>query len=229
MRLSRTANIISAAERKASEIIEGMSAGKVKRTAESVNGICASLVKRRTPLSPSAPLVAEEGQSRNPEFPSSQTIYNRYSKILRVWREAYYDVLNINVEAPMTSNDLEKVDTSLMDSSTAAIVNQLLVIVREVTQRNNVLKQIIERLSATAGSDLAALGDYEEVLVLLGRWIRELADNPAFQLDEFGLKVSRRTPPNTRIIDAELLERLLGFADDFEKSLRARKSDQVIC
>ncbi|MBA4785212.1 MAG: hypothetical protein H2046_05535 [Rhizobiales bacterium] len=223
MKVSRTGNIIASAERRTSEIIESIPDGKMKRTAESVDAICAMLVKRRTPLLPSAPLVAEEGRNRNPDFPAHQTIYNRYSEILKVWREAYYDVLNIDAEVPASGALLEKIDTSLMDSSTAAIVNQLVVIVREVTQRNNVLKQIIDRLTATSGNH-PALGDQEEVLILLGRWIRALADNPVFQLDEFGLKVSRRTVPNTRIIDADLLERLLRFADDFERSREARRA-----
>ncbi|WP_454852246.1 hypothetical protein [Rhizobium binxianense] len=223
MKTSRTGRIILAAENRVAEILDVIPGDKARRSAEGVNVICATLVKRRTPILPTAHSVSEEGRNQSNSFPSHQTIYNNYAKILKVWRRAYYDVVNIDVEAPLSGDDVQKIDTGQMEVGTANIVDRLKVIIFELTQRNNVLKQIIDDVTPAYGGKNPPITEHEEVMVHLGRWLRNLADNPAFQLDEFALKVSRRTPPGTRIIDVELLEKLLTLTEEFEAAMKARQ------
>jgi hypothetical protein len=191
-----------------------------------VHTICKALVKRGQPLLPSAALVAEEGRKVHAHFPAEQTIYNSYAKILRIWRKGYHDVMNINTDGPMATCKVGDIDTSVMDVSSANMVDRLKEIIFELTQRNNVLKQIIDRNVSIPVNDTLTTTEEEDAVATLGRWLRSLADNPAFQLDEIGLKVSRKTPFGTRIIDATLLYSLLSFTDDFEKNRRARLAIQ---
>ncbi|CVI59698.1 hypothetical protein CFBP4996_17790 [Agrobacterium leguminum] len=224
MKPSRTRRIILAAENKVAGILDLIPDGRKKRNAEAVNAVCTALVKRRTPIKPTALAVTEEGRNLNPHFPAYQTIYNTYSNILDAWREAYYDVVNIDADPPLSSEGVDEIDTSIMEVGTANIVDRLKVIIFELTQRNNVLKQIIGHMTPAEASGDSLASEHEEVVLLLGKWIRRLADSPAFQLDEFALKVSRKTPPGTRIIDVELLDKLLAFTEEFEAACRARRS-----
>lgn len=224
MKISRTGRIILAAEKRVAEILDAMPTEKARRSAEGVNAICIALVKRRTPMMPTALVVSEEGRNQSPRFPAHQTIYNKYSKILKVWRDAYYDVVNIDGEAPLSGDDIQRIDTTKMEVGTANIVDRLKAIVFEVNQRNNVLKQIIDNLTPAHAGVSPIILEHEEIIGKLGKWIRQLADNKAFQLDEFALKVTRRTPPSTRIIDAELLDELLSFTTAFETASEARRS-----
>lgn len=224
MKLSRIGHIVQVADNRSAELIDTLPPGRARTNAELVHTICKTLVKRREPLLPSAALVSEEGRKANPHFPAEQTIYNSYASILRVWRKGYHDVMNINSDGPLATNQVGLIDTSGMDVSSANIIDRLKEIVLELTQRNNALKQIIDKnVPVTEDNKLITTGD-EEAVVAFGKWLRSLADNPAFQLDEIGLKVSRKTPIGTRIIDATLLYSLLSFTDDFEKSRTARLS-----
>ncbi|WP_016736438.1 hypothetical protein [Rhizobium phaseoli] len=222
---SRIGTIIAIADRKSAVLLEAMSDGsKAKANVEGIYGICRALVHRRTPLLPTAKLVAEEGRKSNPHFPLEQTIYNSYSKVLKIWRKAYYDVMNIDADAPITQDQVANIDTSIMDASTQNIVDRLKAIISELTQRCNVLKQIIDDGVPVSADDIPETAD--EVMCRLGRWLRSLADG-AFHLDEIALKVSRKTPVGTRIIDADLFNELMAFTDDYERIQKARKATKT--
>lgn len=212
--VSRIRQLIIAAEQHSAAIVESLPGGSTARaSADGVNTICRSLVARKTPMRPTAGVVAEEGRKLNPTFPSERTIYNSYHQILRIWRLAYRDVMNIEYGPPLAAADVANIDTSLMEASVGNIVDRLKIIIFELTQRNNVLKQIIDSKSQNSISPSSS--DVAEIMQRFGTWLRELADNKAFELDELALKVTRRTPVGTRIIDARLLETLLAFADKF--------------
>lgn len=224
MKTTRIGQMILIANRKAATIIDAMPEGRAKTNTEGINAICKALVARPTPLMPTAPIVAEEGRKHNPHFPVEQTIYNGYSQILRIWKRAYHDIMNIDAQSILGDADVADIDTTTLDVSTANIVDRLKEIIREVTQRNNILKKIIDDIVPVPASDIQITPDVEAVVTRLARWLRELSSNPAFQLDEIGLKVCRRTPLNTRIIDAELLEELISFTDEFANIQKARNA-----
>ncbi|TCP87941.1 hypothetical protein C8J31_104330 [Rhizobium sp. PP-CC-2G-626] len=224
MKTTRIGGIVAVADSKAAAILDAMPDTKAKSNAEIINTICKLLVYRKTPILPTAPIVAEEGRINNPHFPSEQTIYNRYAKILRVWKMAYSDVMNIGIDPPLNSSEIPNIDTSTMDVGTANIVDRLKEITFELTQRNNILKQIIDNRVPQPEGDIPFSQELDDVVLGFGKWLRSLADNPAFHLDDMGLKVSRKTPINTRIIDAASLKKFLAFTDDFQDMIKARKA-----
>lgn len=227
MKLSRIGHILQGADNRSAELLETIPLGRTRNNAELVYAICKALVKRRVPLLPSAVLVAEEGRKSNPHFPAEQTIYNNYAKFLRIWRQCYHDVMNIDASGPLATDQVKDIDTSGMDISSANVINRLQEIISELTQRNNVLKQLIGRNVPIAADDNLIATSYDDVVIALGTWLRALADNQAFQLDEIGLKVSRKTPVGTKIIDAGLLDKFLAFIEDVEKDRRARKATHM--
>ncbi|WP_245502782.1 hypothetical protein [Rhizobium ruizarguesonis] len=161
---------------------------------------------------------------KNPQFPTEQTIYNSYRAMLHIWRKAYYDILNADADPPLATSEVEMIDTSHMDSSSAFVVGRLKEIVFELTQRCNALKRIIDEAVPVPAGDLPE--EATAIMEALAAWTRSMA-NGMFLLDEFGLKVSRRTPNGTRIMDADLFNNLSRFTDDFQNIQKGRKASRV--
>lgn len=223
---SRIGSIIAIAEKKSADILNGMPDGsKAKSNVERINDICRSLLRRGTPLLPTAKLVSEEGRKNNPYFPREQTIFNSYGKVIRIWKKAYYDVMNIDADAPMGEGDVERIDTSLMNPSTGDLVDRLKVIIVELTQRCNGLKQIIDEGVPVRSEGFPEGSDTDEIMMRLRAWLL-LLHNSAFQLDEMGLRVSRKTPPGTRIMDDRLFSDLRTFTDDYERIRKAQRASE---
>lgn len=224
---SRIGKIISTAEAKAASLHDALPDGsKAKSNFEGINGICRALLKRQTPILPTAKLVAEEGRKNNPHFPAEQTIFNSYNKALRIWKKAYHDVMNIDADPPITENEIERIDTSLMNPSTGNLVDRLKAIIRELTQRCNVLKQIIDESVVAESPQEQQSIMTDEVMMRLRNWLQMMADS-AFQLDDIGIRVSRKTPPGTRIMDREFFEELRAFADDYERIRKAERASAI--
>lgn len=221
---SRKSAIIALAETKATAIIDGLpEGGKARANVEAIRQICRGFVNRRTPQIPTAETVCEFGANTNPSFPRAQTIYNTqsYKQMLRVWRSAFHDILNIDAAEPMTVDMVSKIDTSTMDTSNVAIVERLKEIVFELTQRCNALKRIIDQGVPVPAGDISS--DASQLIEELESWIRSIENGP-FELDDVALKVGRRTPPGTIIMMSDLFNELRTFVTDFQNLHRARRS-----
>lgn len=192
------------------------------RTAENlerIRAVCQALVQRATPLRPTAKTVSEEGRNRNPTFPAEQTIFNTYPEMVQTWRRAYEDILNIDAPDPVNLDELEKIDPSLYEVGSRAVIEVLVCQVREVTRRNNALKQLISESVPTPSDDLPSNAD--GVMSDLSAWLARMADS-GFDLDDFGLKVTSRVRPGTLVMDAVLFNELKTLTDDYELSRKAR-------
>lgn len=223
---SRIGSIIVIADKKSAAMLEALPNGsKAKSNIEGINGICRALLKRRTPLLPTAKLVSEEGRKNNPHFPLERTIFNSYNKVIRIWKKAYYDVMNIDADAPITEDEVVRIDTSLMEPSTGNLVDRLKAIVVELTQRCNGLKQIIDEGVPIPSDDFPEGIVTDEIMTRLRDWLLALSDS-AFALDDMGVKVSRKTPPGTKIMDRRLYDDLGNFTEDYERIRKTRKASE---
>ncbi|MDX8479056.1 hypothetical protein RFN28_11300 [Mesorhizobium sp. VK24D] len=221
---SRIGSIIAIADKKSEGMLDALPDGsRAKSNVEGINGICRRLVMRKTPLLPTAKLVAEEGRKSNPHFPLERTIFNSYSKVIRIWKKAYHDIMNIDADAPIDGNEVEKIDTSVMDPSTGDLVDRLKEIIYELVQRNNVLKQIVdEGVPVPAGGLPEGVGA-DEIMASLKDWLQTLA-NSGFELSDLGVRVSRKTPPGSRIMGGHLFDKLRFFIEDFERIRKTRRA-----
>ncbi|WDZ76212.1 hypothetical protein PWG15_16650 [Ensifer adhaerens] len=221
---SRIGAIIAIADRKSESLLESLpDESRARSNIEGINGICRSLLQRRTPILPTAKVVSEEGRKHNPYFPLERTIYNSYQQPLRIWRKAYHDVMNIDADPAISVDEVAKIDTSVMTPSMSNLVDHLKAIVAEVTQRNNVLKKIIDEGVPVQAADAPESPDADEVMNALGIWLRDAVDGP-FKLDEIGLRVTGKTPPGTRVMSATLFGALKKFTDDYERIRKTRKA-----
>ncbi len=223
---SRIGSIIAIANKKSEGMLEALPDGrKAKSNIEGINGICRALLMRKTPLLPTAKLVAEEGRKSNPHFPLERTIFNSYNKAIRIWKKAYHDIMNIDADAPIDATEVEKIDTSVMDPSTGDLVDRLKEIVCEMVQRCNVLKQIIDEGVPVPADGLPEGVGADEIMMSLKSWLQTLA-NSGFELNDLGVKVSRKTPPGTRIMGGRLFEELRTFIEDYERVRKTRKASK---
>ena len=197
---SRKAPIVAAADTKSVQLIEsvGEDRPRFRSNLEAIHQICRSLVTRKTPISPTAGLIAEEGLLTDPDFPSTQTIYNSYGQMTRIWRRAYLDLRNVNAPDPLTASQVFNVDVSPFDEGAKAIIAELQRHMKELIQRNNALKDIIYREVPVYADGVPT--EITDALKELAAWL-DLMQGSAFYRDG-GLFVARTTPVGTIVMGA---------------------------
>lgn len=187
---------------------------------EKIRTVCRSLLQGKKPYLPTAKLVAEEGGIVDSLFPSERTIFNTYSDMLKIWRDAYRAMADICADAAISVEDLDKVDLPDADAGTRFILEEMRRHILEVHQRNNNLKRLItENVPVVADSLSPTSG---AVIDKLERWHIKMEEG-LFALDDGGLKVSRKTPVGTHIMDAGLYQDLRILVADFRSSEKAQK------
>lgn len=162
----------------------------------------------KTPRAPTASTVAEEGGIQFPDFPSHQSIYNHYDAMLRIWRIAYRDIHNVAFEkARLKLNPIEEADIAALDSGTRANILRLQGLLNELQHRNNGLKEFI-RENVPLKPD-PEVDQTELVLEKLGDWLGQIgSDKSGFLVDDLGIRVSRRTPVGTIVMEKALFDGL---------------------
>lgn len=225
--VSRKGSIIALAVTETQTLAEYYKEGsRARANAERINAICRALLQKKRPELPTAGIVAEIGGLTDAKFISEQTIYNNYRKVLGRWRSAYYLIVNIDAEDPIEVDQVSKINTSTMDSSTAVIVEQLKVIIFELTQRINVLKHLHDVSIPVPASGVVQQLDSDRIMGRWRDWMEAVA-NSAFDLDEIGLRVTRRTPIGTRIMQRELFDELKIFVEDYQRIRKAQAAAAV--
>lgn len=217
---SRKGKIIAVANQVSAMLIrEAEGRPRAAENLERIRAVCQALVQRATPLRPTARTVSEEGRNRSPSFPAGQTIFNTYPEMIQTWRRAYEDILNIDAPDPVDLDGLEKIDPGRYEVGSRVVIEALVCQVREVTRRNNALKQLISECVPTPADDLPAKAD--GVMSALSDWLGRMTES-GFDLDDFGLKVTSRVRPGTLIMEAELFNELRTLTDDFELARKTR-------
>lgn len=222
---SRIASIIQEAESRSSAIISSIPAGTRKSsTATRINSICAKLLKRKTPICPTAKVVSEEGSKTDQNFEQPQTIYNSYKEILNIWNESYQRVMNIDCDARIRPDQVSSIDTAIMDVATANIVEHLKAMISELTTRCNTLKRIIDETIPVDELILQADHETESTVIGLKEWLDGMRASSVFDMDELGLRTTRRTPTGARVMDKGLYDQLVRLADEALRINRVRNA-----
>lgn len=218
---SRIGGIVQDAQLKSSALIDRIPVGSKRRSAATaINAICSQLVKRRTPICPTAKLVSEEGHKSDQLFPQPQTIHNSYSEILNVWKDAYRQVMNINIDQPVRSDLISKIDTSQMDIATGNIVEHLKAVIADLNNRCNTLKQIVEAgIPVDVGQAKGTPSD--AVFKQVKEWLNGVGDG-YFVLDEIGIRTTRKTPIGAKLMDRRLYDQLVELVNEFLRVNRAK-------
>lgn len=220
---SRAALILAAAAKRSDAHIESLPAtrtAKFIQNCRNVTTICMAMLSLRPPREPTSQAVAEEGGLQFPTFPKKQTIDNVYSSLLNIWREAYNELLHPGtLKSKLDPGDVSFVSSELaaLDEGTRYRIQMLVVLLREMTNRNNDMAKLIReqipldekgRPLQLPGPTLAA-----DLRSELASWIGRL-DNGTSELDfdEIGARVSRRSRPGNVIFSARLIDALRVIA-----------------
>lgn len=219
---SRIGALVQDADLKSAGVVERFPLGSKKRAAAvGINAVCSQLVKRRTPICPTAKLVSEEGLKTHALFPQPQTIHNTYREILNVWKDAYRRVMNINVDRPINVDHISKIDTSTMDIATGNMVEHLKVVISDLTRRCNTLKQIIDDGILVDVGQPQFAPPYI-VVSRLKEWLDSVGGGHLI-VDEIGIRTTRKTPVGTKVMDRELYDRLVTAVDEFLRMNHAKE------
>lgn len=222
---SRKGAIIELAERSSMLLIEALPSGRevAKGNYRKIAAVCRALLSNaKTPYLPTAALVAEEGGNLgDASFPSARTIHNVYSDMMRIWKRAHSDITNIMAEDAIAINDLPNIDLQDADANTKHVFDELYRHLLEAHQRNNALKRIITESVPVDADNIPSTSG--RVIESLAWWI-DMMKSGLFLFDDDGLKVSKKTPIGTIIIDAETMGELQTLVDDFRSAEKKRRS-----
>lgn len=221
---TRSSSIVAAATARSQSYVDSLPLARRKfgSNCRSISLVCVQLLSLRPPRAPTSSTVSEEGRIHHADFPRKQTLDNTYGEILGIWRQAYAEIMDSGVQRSrlgMTSIEFAPSDLASLDAGTRANVQVLQALLREAQARNNRLSQFIrERVpydDGEAGNEPArALSSQTtlfppdirtELIQLIGR-----LDNGSsqFQLDDAGVKVTRRSPVGTTIMSRLLFDAL---------------------
>jgi len=209
---SRKGAIIELAEQASELLIEALPPERAvaKTNYRNIAAVCRALLnKPRGGWMPTAELVADVGKGA---VPAARTIHNIYADMMRIWKRAHHDINNMLSNDPIALDELPLVDLTGANANTKHAFDELHRHLREAHQRNNALKKLItdsvpvdaDHLGTTSGRAIESLA----------WWLNQLHSG-LFTLDEDGLKVSRKTPIGTTIVDADILNDLKILVDDF--------------
>jgi hypothetical protein len=162
-------------------------------------------------------VVSEEGGVKFVRFPRKQTLDNAYASYLAIWREAYDEICNL---AAVKSNldpanlSFTRSDLLTLDEGTRHRVQLLVALFREATNRNNDLQKLI-RSSAPLDENgqpklLSSMVSIDhDAKAELSTWLGRLENGTSqLELDELGVRISRRSRPGTLVLSIKVIDAL---------------------
>ncbi|UWM75016.1 hypothetical protein N1937_20375 [Rhizobium sp. WSM4643] len=156
-------------------------------------------------------------------FPSAQTIYNDYGTMLGIWRKAYRDINNLENEPSTVAEELLAWDPAALDTNSQYNIRSLQRLCRELNETVKGLKQLVTD-NVPINADRVQSGDFD-FIDDLSDWLRNVTID-GFEVSEFGLVVTRNSPPETIIMDRPLFEGLTRFADAATRERKESRGDE---
>lgn len=195
--------------------------GAHRTNAERIVSICKDLVCARPVQEPRTPLVTETGRIRFGKFPAEQSLLNRYGALLRIWRDAYRGIVDVSApKPPGGGNPLAIADEDLaaLDHGTRSRITLMMAVLREQKVENDRLKKLLYDQVPAPGHQgnvptQAPLSPGARAAI--GGWLAEMETGiGGLEIDDFGIRVSRRARPNQVIVSAEVVEALRAICTD---------------
>ncbi len=221
----KTDAIVADALEKSKVLTEAIPQGRgAHRTnAERIVAVCKDLVCARPVQEPRTPLVTETGRIRFGKFPAEQSLLNRYGALLRIWRDAYRGIVDVSVpKPPGGGNPLAIADEDLaaLDHGTKSRITLMMAVLREQKVENDRLKKLLyDQVPAPGHQGEAPIQTPVPpgARAAIGGWLAEVeAGIGGLEVDDLGVRVTRRAKPNQVIVSAEVIEALRAICGNNE-------------
>ena len=209
---SRVEARVEDAARKAAELVAEFSDGQARTRSnfERISDVCRELVSAKPIQEPTAPRVAELGQIKFGKFPAEQTLHNAYRPMLRIWREAYLNLLDVAAPKVTPGGDpleLSHEERASLDIATRFRVQMIEKALNRSKVENDRLKAIITKNIPALSSPTATMALSPQQAEALQAWLDQLeSPNSLFDRDHAGFKVSHRSRPGVLVVPIAVLE-----------------------
>ncbi|WP_052954772.1 hypothetical protein [Microvirga vignae] len=146
----RAHQILANAKEASQKIIDDLPIHKkVQRlNAERIVAACESLITARPIQEPTSTAVEEVGKLRYPKFPATQSLLNRYAGILRIWRTAFHNIVDLTSPVPKRDSGelfIEPQSLQGLDAGTRAQIELMMALLNEANRDRNRLRQIVRQ------------------------------------------------------------------------------------
>ena len=224
----KTDAIVADAMEKSKVLTEAIPHGRgAHRTnAERIVAVCKDLVCARPVQEPCTPLVTGTGRIRFGKFPAEQSLLNRYGALLRIWRDAYRGIVDVSAPKPPGGGNALAIadeDLAALDYGTRSRITLMMAVLREQKVENDRLKKLLHDQVPAPGhrGDVPTLAPLPPgARAAIGGWLAEMeAGIGGLDIDDLGIRISRRARPNQLIVSAEVLEALRAICTDAKSSI----------
>jgi hypothetical protein len=184
---------------------------KVQRqNAERIVAACESLITARPIQEPTSTAVEEVGKLRYLKFPATQSLLNRYAGILRIWRTAFHDIVDLT--SPVRKRDsgelfIEPQSLQGVDAGTRAQIELILALLNEASKKVNRQQQIIRQKIPAPDVSADASSDPRQDLAPLKQWLNDLKRiNGYLEVDAAGVRITPHARPRVIIMSKDVLD-----------------------
>lgn len=227
----KTQAIVADALEKSKLLTEAIPQGRrAHRTnAERIVQVCKELVCARPVQEPRTPIVTERGLILfHGKFPAEQSLLNRYGALLRIWRDAYRGIVDVSAPKPQGGgNPLAIADEDLapLDYGTKSRITLMMAVLREQKVENDRLKKLLrDQVPAPSYQGNAPMQPPlpPGARAAIGSWLAEMeAGIGGLEIDELGVRISRRARPSQVIVSGEVLDALRAICSDAKSQVSA--------
>lgn len=195
--------------------------GAHRTNADRIVAVCKDLVCARPVQEPRTPLVTETGRIRFGKFPAEQSLLNRYGALLRIWRDAYRGIVDVSAPKPPGGGNALAIadeDLAALDYGTRSRITLMMAVLREQKVENDRLKKLLhDQVPAPGHQGEASIHAPlpSGARAAIGGWLAGMeAGIGGLEIDDLGVRISRRARLNQVIVSPEVLEALRAICTD---------------
>lgn len=221
----RADTILQAASARAARYLEDLPARrgpKYRQNCQHISAICSSMLSLRPPRAPTCAAISEEGSIKFLRFPSEQTLHNSYRELVEIWREAYRELNNMGAvrsRLGVTEVNFIRSELAPLDTTTRDNVILLQVLYKEACRRENDLRQFISEnipYRDPGAETIMRSGDLPlapDLRAELAAWLARLdSGSSGFDVDDLGVRITRRIKPGDLILSRRMVDALKAIA-----------------
>lgn len=218
--MARKKICIENARKLSNDLIAGIESRYARTIAvhQQIADVCERLVSGSPPIEPTHEMVSEQGKILYPKFVAKQTVSNKYSNLIRIWSDAFFEIARGSIQKirlePDSDEDISRAiggDVQEIEMYRAVIKRQL----NQIKTLQQVAGKMFVPLAPIIVQDARSSRKSEALQVQLVRdWLRQLKSGRGLlKLTDAGVEISPTGRPGGIVMDMDTWHSMLELAN----------------